>query len=206
MESRYVTALELIDNNVFTPLDLLDIIREKQITAYTEDGKKVFDVKIVDSNEDAVAVFSAEKMEYCVCEGTSIENIWTRYDTFIFPFHTREANILGISLEERIDTIKSFKFLRKEIDNILHTKDLSDNQSQYWGLPSIASDMLKEGKTRPEIAKALQEKGLSLSIIGALLYEGGLNKEEHFATQKQCSDFYQKKALALLKDGNEEKA
>ena len=92
------------------------------------------------------------------------------------------------------------------IDYIKHIEKSTPTEGNIFGLAKTVVDMRAKGKTEPEIANVLKEKGLSLSIIGALLYEGGLNKEGRFESPKQCSDFYQKKALALLKEGCGEKA
>ena len=117
------------------------------------------------------------------------------------------------------DSVKNAKFHFREVELLLKErygpddcikKDVScseaNTNSMIGGLSILVFELAKSGKTRPQIAKYLKDKGLSLSIIGALLYEGGLGKEGHFTTPKECSDFYQKKAQALLKGGSGEEA
>ena len=158
------------------------------------------------SNDGDIIHIRCNEYELKVSSYQCIDELWEAYNVIPFPFSEDDYYELSFSTQKAFDAIRKFMFLKEDIDKLLHTENLQDNQNQPFGLSYIIADMLKNGKTKSEVARTLREKGLSLSIIGALLYEGGLNKEGHFTTQKQCSDFYQKKEQALLKGDSEEKA
>lgn len=112
-----------------------------------------------------------------------------------FPFDTYSAIKLGYSEFHIKKYIESFLFLRSDVENICNLTCAKNN----IGLPAIVIKMLNDGNNPSEVAKFLKEKGLSFSIIGALLHEDGFNPDGRFTANKQCTDFYQKKAQALLK-------
>ena len=111
-----------------------------------------------------------------------------------FPFSHREAEKMRLT-EDYDKIFKEIKFLRKDIERLF---DSDDSSSGSWGLPALVQRMAQEGKTKAQIAHKLQEDGLSLSIIGALLHDRGMNKKGRFDSTKECADFYQKAAQALL--------
>ncbi|MBQ9452236.1 MAG: hypothetical protein IJU65_02950 [Desulfovibrio sp.] len=88
------------------------------------------------------------------------------------------------------------QFLREDIERLFAPEE--EKSSMVFGLPDMIRRMAQQGMSKGQIAQKLQDAGLSLAIIGALLHDRGMNKKGHFDSPKECSDFYQRAAKSML--------
>ena len=189
MNKNYITVQDLKRKYGLSTVDILNIIKTREVIAFDEIGRKVVNIKVkkdclIDNVHVAYCEYEDEQMRLR-CDAI-LNKIWSKNEKiFVLPFDERDAITLNLPIDKRFNIIERLQFNRDEVESFLNKRDVKDNN--------------EKSKTEDEECINPKRKTSYLILIDSLCARLGIDPCDRNSTDKLARDIEQN-GYSLSKD------